>query len=110
MKKALLKTLENFICDYFNISKKDLLKGSKKGVICEARFVLWYLIRNNIFLTGIDDCQKTLIFMEIAARYGYKYSNIIHGVRTIEERERYDKKYKEKIKEITSKLKDYGKN
>ena len=89
------KVQEN-VCEYFNISRDDLLSKSRKRQIVQARQIAMYLCRNLI-----SNCSLSTIGSEIG---GKDHATVLHACMTVSDLMSTDKTFKKYVSDIESSL------
>jgi chromosomal replication initiation ATPase DnaA len=94
MKLNIFNQYVDIVCDIYSISKEELFKKEKTRNISEARYLLYYLC--------IKRPMKLINIQEFMAKNGYviSHSPVLHGIKSIENKIRKDKDYKDTIKQI----------
>ena len=87
---------EKTVCDYFNISREDLLSKSRKRQIVQARQIAMYLSRNLI-----SNCSLAAIGQEIG---GKDHATVLHACTTVSDLMATDKLFKKYVSDIESML------
>ena len=89
------KVQEN-VCEYFNISRDDLLSNSRKRQIVQARQIAMYLCRNLI-----SNCSLSTIGSEIG---GKDHATVMHACMTVSDLMSTDKTFKKYVSDIETSL------
>ena len=89
------KVQEN-VCEYFNISRDDLLSKSRKRQIVQARQIAMYLCRNLI-----SNCSLSTIGSEIG---GKDHATVLHACMTVSDLMSTDKTFKKYVSDIETSL------
>lgn len=92
----------NFICDYFNFTREQLMEKNRAREIKEARFMCFIMLRLN----------TTLTLMAIAKIFSFDHTSVIHGIKTHYNMMHTEIDYKERFEEMEFllKLKSHTKN
>lgn len=85
----------SFICDYFKLTRSELMQKNRTRERKEARFICFALLRFNTRLT----------LVAIAKIFGFDHSSIIHGIKTHHNLMHTEPEYKERFQEIEFLLK-----
>ncbi|MGM9753618.1 MAG: chromosomal replication initiator protein DnaA [Candidatus Cryptobacteroides sp.] len=84
--------VQKAVCDYFKISHDDLVSGSRKRQIVQARQISMYLCR-----TLIDNCPLALIGRETG---GKDHSTVLHSCNTVNDLMSTDRNFKRYVDEL----------
>jgi len=85
----------NFICDYFNFTRAELMEKNRARERKEARFICFILLRLNTRLT----------LMAIAKIFDFDHASVIHGIKIHHNMMYTEPDYKERFEEIEFLLK-----
>lgn len=88
--------VQRTVCDYFNITRDDLLSKSRKRQIVQARQIAMYLSRNLI-----SNCSLSTIGAEIG---GKDHATVLHACTTVADLMSTDKVFKKYVSDIESML------
>ena len=91
-----IERVQKSVCDYFNISREDLLSKSRKRQIVQARQIAMYLSRNLI-----SNCSLAAIGQEIG---GKDHATVLHACTTVSDLMATDKLFKKYVSDIESML------
>lgn len=70
----ILEEIENFVCIFFDIEKKDLLTGKRSREISRARMIAWYLMKREL---------PDITYARISKRYNHvNHSSVMSGIKT----------------------------
>lgn len=83
--------VQRTVCDYFNISREDLLSKSRKRNIVQARQIAMYMSRNHI------NCSLSTIGSEIG---GKDHATVLHACSTVTDLMSTDKVFKQYVTDI----------
>ncbi len=92
--------VQKTVCDYFNISREDMLSKSRKRQIVQARQIAMYLCRNLI-----SNCSLATIGAEIG---GKDHATVLHACVTVSDLMQTDKVFKKYVNDIESALLPYA--
>ena len=84
------------VCDYFNITREDLLSKSRKRLIVQARQISMYLSRN-----FIPNCSLSTIGAETG---GKDHATVLHACTTVADLMVTDKLFKRYVSDIEASL------
>lgn len=84
------------VCDYFNITREDLLSKSRKRLIVQARQISMYLSRN-----FIPNCSLSTIGAETG---GKDHATVLHACTTVADLMVTDKLFKRYVGDIEASL------
>ena len=84
--------VQRVVCDYFNISKDDLLSKTRKRQIVQARQIAMYMSRNLI-----SNCSLSTIGAEIG---GKDHATVLHACTTVTDLMSTDKTFKQYVTDI----------
>jgi len=84
--------VQRVVCDYFNISKDDLLSKTRKRQIVQARQIAMYMSRNLI-----NNCSLSTIGAEIG---GKDHATVLHACTTVSDLMSTDKTFKQYMTDI----------
>ena len=84
--------VQRFVCEYFNITRDDLLSKSRKRQIVQARQIAMYLSRNLI-----SNCSLSTIGAEIG---GKDHATVLHACTTVSDLMSTDKVFKKYVSDI----------
>ena len=88
--------VQQSVCDYFNISREDLLSKSRKRQIVQARQIAMFLSRNLI-----SNCSLATIGQEIG---GKDHATVLHACTTVSDLMSTDKVFRKYVTDIESQL------
>lgn len=88
--------VQKTVCDYFNITRDDLLSKSRKRQIVQARQIAMYLSRNLI-----SNCSLSTIGAEIG---GKDHATVLHACTTVADLMSTDKVFRKYVSDIESML------
>ena len=88
--------VQRSVCEYFNISREDLLSKSRKRQIVQARQIAMFLSRNLI-----SNCSLATIGQEIG---GKDHATVLHACTTVSDLMATDKVFKKYVTDIESML------
>ena len=88
--------VQRSVCEYFNISREDLLSKSRKRQIVQARQIAMFLSRNLI-----SNCSLATIGQEIG---GKDHATVLHACTTVSDLMATDKLFKKYVTDIESML------
>lgn len=91
-----IEKVQKSVCEYFNITRDDLLSKSRKRQIVQARQIAMYLSRNLI-----SNCSLTTIGMEIG---GKDHATVLHACSTVADLMATDKVFKKYVVDIEGML------
>ena len=91
-----IEKVQRTVCDYFNISREDLVSKSRKRQIVQARQIAMYLSRNLI-----SNCSLATIGMEIG---GKDHATVLHACNTVSDLMSTDKVFKKYVTDIEETL------
>lgn len=94
-KKIDIKTITDVVCDYFGVSVEDLKSPARNQKVSGARQIAVYLVRDMLQMS----------FVSIADFYNKKHPTILFSYEKIKEEMKTDKKLKDTIEELVSKIK-----
>jgi chromosomal replication initiator protein len=83
--------VQRVVCDYFNITRDDLLSKTRKRQIVQARQIAMYLSRNLI------NCSLSTIGAEIG---GKDHATVLHACTTVGDLMSTDKTFKQYVNDI----------
>lgn len=87
--------VQKVVCDYFNISRDDLLSKTRKRQIVQARQIAMYMSRNLI------NCSLSTIGAEIG---GKDHATVLHACTTVSDLMSTDKVFKQYVADIEKML------
>ena len=87
--------VQKVVCDYFNITRDDLLSKTRKRQIVQARQIAMYMSRNLI------NCSLSTIGAEIG---GKDHATVLHACTTVNDLMSTDKTFKQYISDIEKML------
>ena len=87
--------VQKVVCDYFNITKDDLLSKTRKRQIVQARQIAMYMSRSLI------NCSLSTIGAEIG---GKDHATVLHACNTVTDLMTTDKTFKQYISDIEKML------
>ncbi|MCQ2183211.1 MAG: chromosomal replication initiator protein DnaA [Bacteroidales bacterium] len=88
--------VQRTVCDYFNITRDDLLSKSRKRQIVQARQIAMYLSRNLL-----SNCSLSTIGAEIG---GKDHATVLHACTTVSDLMSTDKVFKKYVCDIEKML------
>ena len=91
-----INRVQQSVCDYFNISREDLLSKSRKRQIVQARQIAMFLSRNLI-----SNCSLATIGQEIG---GKDHATVLHACTTVSDLMSTDKVFRKYVTDIESQL------
>jgi chromosomal replication initiator protein len=91
-----IEKVQKSVCEYFNISREDLLSKSRKRQIVQARQIAMFLSRNLI-----SNCSLATIGQEIG---GKDHATVLHACSTVSDLMATDKVFKKYVSDIESLL------
>lgn len=91
-----IEKVQSTVCDYFNISREDILSKSRKRQIVQARQIAMYLSRNLI-----SNCSLATIGAEIG---GKDHATVLHACTTVSDLMSTDKVFKKYVTDIEGML------
>lgn len=83
--------VQKVVCDYFNITRDDLLSKTRKRQIVQARQIAMYMSRNLI------NCSLSTIGAEIG---GKDHATVLHACTTVSDLMSTDKTFKQYVSDI----------
>ncbi len=86
--------VQKCVCEYFNITRNDLLSKSRKRQIVQARQISMYLCRNLI-----SNCSLSTIGVETG---GKDHATVLHACMTVSDLMDTDKTFKKYVADIES--------
>ena len=86
--------VQKSVCEYFNISREDLVSKSRKRQIVQARQIAMFLSRNLI-----SNCSLATIGQEIG---GKDHATVLHACTTVSDLMATDKVFKKYVTDIES--------
>ena len=84
--------VQRVVCDYFNITRDDLLSKTRKRQIVQARQIAMYMSRNLI-----SNCSLSTIGAEIG---GKDHATVLHACTTVTDLMSTDKTFKQYVTDI----------
>ena len=84
--------VQKVVCDYFNITRDDLLSKTRKRQIVQARQIAMYMSRNLI-----SNCSLSTIGAEIG---GKDHATVLHACTTVNDLMSTDKTFKQYVTDI----------
>ena len=87
--------VQKVVCDYFNITKDDLLSKTRKRQIVQARQIAMYMSRSLI------NCSLSTIGAEIG---GKDHATVLHACNTVNDLMTTDKSFKQYVADIEKML------
>lgn len=90
-----IEKVSGTVCDYFNISREDLLSKSRKRQIVQARQIAMYMTRNHI------NCSLSTIGAEIG---GKDHATVLHACTTVSDLMSTDRVFKQYVTDIEKML------
>ena len=91
-KEITIDMVQEVVCDYFNITRENLLSKSRKRGIVQARQIAMYLSRNLI-----EGCSLSTIGLEIG---GKDHATVLHACSTVSDLMSTDKTFKQYVSDI----------
>jgi chromosomal replication initiator protein len=91
-----IEKIQQVVCDYFNISKEEILSKSRKRNIVQARQLAMYMCRNLI-----SNCSLSTIGMELG---GKDHATVLHACTTVSDLMSTDKIFKQYVTDIEKML------
>ena len=91
--------VQKTVCDYFNISREDLLSKSRKRQIVQARQIAMYMSRNFI------NCSLATIG---AATGGKDHATVLHACTTVSDLMAFDRTFRQYVSDIEKMLAPAG--
>ena len=91
-----IERVQRSVCEYFNISRDDLLSKSRKRQIVQARQIAMYLSRNLI-----SNCSLATIGQEIG---GKDHATVLHACTTVSDLMTTDKLFRKYVTDIEGML------
>lgn len=86
-----IEKVQNTVCEYFNITKEDILSKSRKRNIVQARQIAMYLSRNLL------NCSLSTIGAELG---GKDHATVMHACSTVSDMISTDKTFKKFVSDI----------
>ncbi|MCD8312922.1 MAG: chromosomal replication initiator protein DnaA [Bacteroidales bacterium] len=83
--------IQNAVCDYFNITREDLVSKSRKREIVQARQIAMYLSRNHI------NCSFSTIGSEIG---GKDHATVVHACGIVSDLMSTDRTFRQYVNDI----------
>ena len=87
--------VQKIVCDYFNISRDELVSKTRKRQIVQARQIAMYMSRNLI------NCSLSTIGMEIG---GKDHATVLHACTTVNDLMSTDKSFRQYVSDIEKML------
>ena len=87
--------VQKVVCDYFNISRDELLSKTRKRQIVQARQIAMYMSRNLI------NCSLSTIGAEIG---GKDHATVLHACTTVNDLISTDKSFRQYVSDIEKML------
>ncbi len=87
--------VQKVVCDYFNISRDELVSKTRKRQIVQARQIAMYMSRNLI------NCSLSTIGMEIG---GKDHATVLHACTTVNDLMTTDKSFRQYVSDIEKML------
>ena len=87
--------VQKIVCDYFNITRDDLLSKTRKRQIVQARQIAMYMSRNHI------NCSLSTIGSEIG---GKDHATVLHACTTVTDLMSTDKTFRQYVTDIEKML------
>ena len=84
--------VQKMVCEYFNITREDILSKSRKRQIVQARQIAMYLSRNMI-----SNCSLSTIGSEIG---GKDHATVLHACTTVADLMSTDKSFRKYVNDI----------
>ena len=91
-----MEKVQNSVCEYFNISREELVSKSRKRQIVQARQIAMYLCRNMI-----SNCSLAAIGAEIG---GKDHATVLHSCMTVSDLMATDKVFRKYVTDIENML------
>ncbi len=91
-----MEKVQQSVCEYFNISREDLVSKSRKRQIVQARQIAMYLCRNLI-----SNCSLASIGSEIG---GKDHATVLHSCMTVADLMSTDKVFRKYVNDIENML------
>lgn len=89
-----IEKVQSLVCDYFNISREELVSQSRRRQIVQARQIAMYLTR-----THISNCSLATIGAEIG---GKDHATVLHACTTVSDLISTDRTFKKYVSDIES--------
>lgn len=90
-----IETVRTSVCEYFNISREQLISKSRKRNIVQARQIAMYLSRNML------NCSLSTIGSELG---GKDHATVMHAISTVSDLMDTDKSFKKFVTDIEKML------
>ena len=87
--------VQKVVCDYFNITRDDLLSKTRKRQIVQARQIAMYMSRSLI------NCSLSVIGNEIG---GKDHATVLHACNTVNDLMSTDKTFRQYVSDIEKML------
>ena len=84
--------VQEVVCEYFNITRENLLSKSRKRQIVQARQIAMYMSRNLI-----GGCSLSTIGMELG---GKDHATVLHACNTVSDLMSTDKMFRQYVSDI----------
>lgn len=95
-KKITASTIEEAVCEYYNVSSEHIQSSSRKRQIVQARQVAMYLTKN----------FTEMSLAQIGSVMGKKnHATVLHAYKTVKEQMEVDRTFREEVIEIERRLK-----
>ena len=91
-----MEKVQSSVCEYFNISREELVSKSRKRQIVQARQIAMYLCRNMI-----SNCSLAAIGAEIG---GKDHATVLHSCMTVSDLMATDKVFRKYVNDIENML------
>ncbi len=91
-----MEKVQSSVCEYFNISREELVSKSRKRQIVQARQIAMYLCRNMI-----SNCSLAAISAEIG---GKDHATVLHSCMTVSDLMATDKVFRKYVTDIENML------
>ncbi len=91
-----MEKVQSSVCEYFNISREELVSKSRKRQIVQARQIAMYLCRNMI-----SNCSLAAIGAEIG---GKDHATVLHSCMTVSDLMATDKVFRKYVTDIENML------
>ena len=96
-KKITASTIEEAVCEYYNVSSEHIQSSSRKRQIVQARQVAMYLTKN----------FTEMSLAQIGSVMGKKnHATVLHAYKTVKEQMEVDRTFREEVAEIERRLKN----
>jgi len=95
-KEVTIDSVQSTVCDYFNISREDMVSASRRRQIVQARQIAMYLCRSLI-----PNCSLATIGSEIG---GKDHATVLHACTTVSDLMSTDRMFKKYVTDLESML------